>query len=129
MQTAEECSQICPTDPAVVLFRLFLPLIAFLAVKDSGRKGGGGGEVEDPGLGEGGGDDLNLIQPAGDQHFNLEVEKASLSSQTSWSLFMYMDQNMRCDINSPFVALCFIFGSEGILNLIFSELVYSPVLL
>ena len=69
----DSCSipQSCPADPAVVLFRLFPPLITFVAVKDSGRKGGGG-EVEDPGPG-GGGDDLNVqlhpAAPAGDQYF------------------------------------------------------------
>ena len=76
--------QICPTDPtlikySVVLFRSFPPLITFVAVEDSGRKGGGG-EVEDPGPGGGagggaggGGDDLNVqlhpAAPAGDQYF------------------------------------------------------------
>ena len=61
----------------LLLFRLFLPLITFVAVKDSGRKGGGG-EVEDPGPG-GGGDDLNAqlhpAAPAGDQYFDAEVKR------------------------------------------------------
>lgn len=71
--------QMCPTDPAVVLFRVFLPLITFVAVKDSGRKGGSG-EVEDPGP-VGGGDDLNAQlhpathAPAGDQYFDGEVKR------------------------------------------------------
>ena len=61
-----------------MLFRSFPPLIIFVAVEDSGRKGGGG-EVEDPGPGGGpggpggGGDNLNVqlhpAAPAGDQYF------------------------------------------------------------
>ena len=67
---------------AVVLFRSFLqvwPLMSFVAVKERGREGGGGGKVEDPEPG-GGGDDLSVQRhpagaPAGDQYFNGGVKR------------------------------------------------------
>ena len=53
--------------------------MSFVAVKESGREGGGGGKVEDTGP-VGGGDDLSVQrhpagEPAGEQYFNDGVKR------------------------------------------------------